>query len=553
MNDRIANTSLLLGSTILVFTVSILCVSTIFYILGFPISGYSIIVAACAGVAFGWHGAKRYFTEDHFRQLAVVILSIIALAITAIYFSGSFYDISFDGQSCHQEAIIQLKNGWNPFHDPSLKHVANSDWINAYPKGPWINAAALYQTTNDIEQGKAFNFLLIFASFFLCLAAYLTFDKNGLGKAVAISALLALNPVSVDQSLSFYVDGQLASLLIALAALAYLLFRKADKLILTAIAATIIMAVNIKFTGIVYTSIFSAGLFAWLFIYGKKEYARNVLIVVAASSLIGLLVVGFNPYVTNTIRHGNPFYPLVGAKVTDIMSDDTPGNLLGMNRFEKFFASLFSKSENVTTEGHTTYKWPFTLIDGETAWLAEKPDIRAGGFGPLFSGSFILALSIILIALLLKPKNTLVLNIIGLIIVLAASIFVNPACWWARYVPQLWVVPFLAVVLALYAFDGKQMRILGWLLITALAANTAIVSVVYFNGQAAFTDALTRQLSYIAGQHQPVLVKFNDFNSNRLRLQAFGIAYKEVEKAPVSEPFKILCSEAVLFRGPVGR
>lgn len=274
--------------------------------------------------------------------------------------------------------------------------------INLYSKGTWITAAALYKITGHIEHGKTFNFLLIIASFFITLSAFKNFKQINHGKAIILSFLLSFNPVSICQTLSFYVDGQLSSLLVIMASLGYLLFVLNDKLvIINLLGLSIIMIFNVKFTGFVYALVFSAGLLICFFLSNERKINVKILKVYMASCLLGIFLVGYNPYITNTVKCGNPFYPLAGKGALKIIEPNMPANFLAMNRFEKLFTSIFSKSENVQTPRMTEFKLPFTISKSELHAFG-IPDVRIGGFGPLFGGAVILASLIIINALPLR-------------------------------------------------------------------------------------------------------------------------------------------------------
>ncbi len=42
------------------------------------------------------------------------------LMFLSFWISGWFYDVSFDGQWYHQDAILFFSKGWNPYYDPLL-------------------------------------------------------------------------------------------------------------------------------------------------------------------------------------------------------------------------------------------------------------------------------------------------------------------------------------------------------------------------------------------------------------------------------------------------
>jgi len=86
------------------------------------------------------------------------------------------------------------------------RDTVNYVWINHYAKGAWLRAAAVQALSGQLEQGKAFGPLLMVAAALLVFAAAAA--AVGRWRAGILAALAALNPVSVCQILTFYVDGQ---------------------------------------------------------------------------------------------------------------------------------------------------------------------------------------------------------------------------------------------------------------------------------------------------------------------------------------------------------
>ena len=77
------------------------------------------------------------------------------------------------------------------------------------------------------------------------------------------------------------------------------------------------------------------------------------------------------------------------------------------------------------------WKVPFTS-HFDMPFVAE--DVRISGFGHLFSGIFLISLFLSLF-LLKKKKGGLIFSAIYL------TTLLNPICWWARFVPQLHLLP----------------------------------------------------------------------------------------------------------------
>jgi hypothetical protein len=92
-------------------------------------------------------------------------------------------------------------------------------------------------------------------------------------------------------------------------------------------------------------------------------------------------------------------------------------------------------------------------IKNFSAWFFSKSDtgvfvytdVRVGGFGPLFSGICLLTLIIIILITYYCHKNYITVNnyILFLCFLIFLTVIINPESWWARYVPQLWLIPLL--------------------------------------------------------------------------------------------------------------
>lgn len=540
---KLGNLSLVIGSSLVFLIFSILLITSISLALGYSILRIEIYLAVFATVLFIAWATRQYFEAPVLKVFAVVTIFLAISAWIFLVVSGKLYDVSYDGQVYHQEAIIQLTDGWNPFYKTLLpqdhSHYLS---INCYPKGPWICAAALYKITGRIEQSKSFNLVFMMISFFISLSALLSMDKVRLGTAVILGSLLSMNPVSICQSLSFYVDGQLSSMLITLASLLYLLFKRWDRLTLLTTALTIPIVINIKFTGIAYLLIFICEglLCAWL--YGKRTLVLSMVLVVALSFPVGLLLIGYSPYITNTLQHGHPFYPLGGAKSVDIIQFNMPGKFSEMNRFEKLFVSLYSESRNAVQPDTYEWKIPFTVNEAELRTFF-SPDTRIGGWGPLFGSVLLISFLIISLGLKLDLPRTIIAAGVGFLVMV--TVFVNPESWWARYSPQLWIAPFIFVLLSEH-LQGKLIHVLAGITIFVLILNVLLVSGSYLRGQYHINQALKRQLMSIKNQQEPAIVYFGDFRSNRIRLRELGIKYSETKELKCSEYLSLVSSKTKL-------
>ncbi|MEF3302706.1 hypothetical protein [Paenibacillus sp. GYB003] len=535
MKDRIQHTSLLAGFFLLVFTAACFAVTTLLFLANVSVTAVNLFVALAATLAFVWFAAKAYFPERHPVYFGIGLIVSGALFCVFLGISGHFYDLSYDGQTYHQEGILQMAAGWNPFYDKPLgeQGVPYAIWIDHYAKAGETIAAALYAVTGQIELSKVFNFALILASFFLSFAALAECLPRKKGLAAVFALLLACNPVSMYQSLSFYVDGQLGSLLISLAALGVLVYLRYSHYLMVAFALCMALTINNKFTAIAYVGIFCIGLILALYIAQKHDVLKKMFVAMTAATIIGVVILGFNPYVTNTVRDHNPFYPLAGEDAKDVVAAFTPTSFMTMNRVEEAIVSYFSQAEgNSTKRDATTLKTPFTVKMEELKYYG-IPDTAISGFGPLFSGVLVLCLLVLVMSFLFNIPRTMV--VLGLLAILFASVFINYAAWWARYVPHLWLLPFIIALLGFSFEERKVIRGVSWLMVGVLFVNVALVSYSYFNLQSDANRNLKRQLQTLKQAEQPVTAYFSYAFSNKNRLDEYGIAYEEVKEQPKCE------------------
>ncbi len=215
--------------------------------------------------------------------------------------------------------------------------------------------------------------------------------------------------------------------------------------------------------------------------------------------IAAVCVVGFQPYITNTIHKGNPFYPSMSVDkegaVQNVVMWQAPREFMEMNRFGKLFYSLFSKSEH-RTDRMPRLKIPISM-DGPEIEAFRHPDVRFGGFGPLYGSVLILTVGV---AMVLIGSRRLV----GILTLVAAGVIllpalVNPEAWWARLSPQLWLLP-LAFVVALYYIHHQENRYVQYLrgfAISLLFINCILVANKYISNTLQTGAHLHRQVTQL--------------------------------------------------------
>jgi hypothetical protein len=487
-----------------------------------------------------------YFPQERIRVFGLVFGSAVISFCLFALLSSRIYDISWDGQTYHAEAIMQLANGWNPFYEasPSTFGIRTYPWffpvhMAFFPKALWIYAAALYKFSGSFESGKAFHLTLILACFLFSFAALSTFRSIKWPWILIVSLLIAFNPVSVCQMYTYYVDGQLSSLLGIIVCLLILIYRRPDRVLMVVLMLVVILMINVKLNGALYVAILAGGY--WLF-YAvvKKAHRAELTAWLMAGGILGGGFVGFSPYVTQFIKKlittGNPFHPYAGG--TSVVRPESPeifGN--NMDRVRELAVSLFSKSE-VLPKPSFKLKLPFTFSLDEVQAF-DFPDVRMGGFGPLFSGAIVLSVAILVV---LFWKYRWRLRCAAHLLVLMSLIFISALSfsesWWARYAPQVWMIPVITGIIGLLIVRHGQQRWLIFALLLTLSVNNLLIYVPYTLAAYRGAQEVGWQLAALKSQRGPITVQFNRFAGTRYRFDREGIRYVEVKTLPCAEEQK---------------
>ncbi|MEI6729883.1 MAG: hypothetical protein WCL30_01370 [Pseudomonadota bacterium] len=398
-------------------------------------------------------------------------LLLCGLFLLSCLIAYPIFDSSYDGTTYHADAILLLLKDINPIYQEM--HWFDDLWTNHYPKAAWCFSAIIIHLTDNYNLGKIHHTLLIytvFAYIFSCLARR-EFD---LKNAVLLALAGALSPVAVSQMHSQYVDGTLCSLttllIFASATIISARPRNIDFLVLIISSCLLI---NVKFTGLVYAivilSIVAIAVFYAWFKFKTGESLRKLKAVFTsfcAIFIFGICIIGYNPYFSNYLQHGHPMYPIMGKDKVDVLEFLLPPMFKNddYSRVSKLILSVFSKTHNV--ENHHTanpvLKIPFTFEQDEIDNMAYT-DPRIAGWGVLFGGILLLAI----VASFNKPMS------IAVYITLA-TILVNPESWWARYAPQLALLPLLLIIPTFNSQFSWQ-RGLGKVVAVLLIVNSSII------------------------------------------------------------------------------
>lgn len=529
-----------IGAALAMFVAAVSLTTAVFLLIGLR-SSWLAIPAAALGLSFFGLRLNKFPLKNYLWE-AVAVAGIIAGSIYAASISNDF---SFDGQRYHKAAIIQLADGWNPYWDAPVENIDGDKWVNHYPKSTWFFASPIYQLTGSLEAGKAFQLILLAASLFLSFSLFRLFLMPR-PLALLFSAGVAFNPVLIVQAFTYYVDGTLGAVLLIALCLMIHLFVSPRLPTLLMLCMFLMFGVNIKFTAVLYFGIFVCSAVIPIWLFNKKHLYRawgGLLIAL----LVGVCVIGMNPYMKNTLSYGHPFFPLAGKNSIDLLTPHTHSELFGHNRLHNLALSIFSPVRNISSFGKTNGRFelkpPFLVDRGEYIALTAT-DARQGGFGPFFSGLMVISLGVGLVGILLERRRSAPVFFLSAVIFL--SVLSNYAAWWARYVPQLWLLPF--VFLCSLPMKKPIARTLVWPALILALMNISTVLAANWTYQFVRERNLANQLSLLkkAESAGPLQIKMFAARSVIERVRESGIHPTIVDTLTCEPTVKLLGSPTQL-------
>ena len=481
-------------------------------------------------------------------KLQESLISILCCLLFC-WISSKAYDFTWDGQAYHQLSILMFSEGWNPYWDNEKIDTYYDDiWVYGYPKSLWIFSTAIYEITHNILVGKAYNLLFTFSTFLLCFDTFKRYLPNHKIMALYISLLTAFNPVVICQLFTYYIDSTLYLLMIDMLMISFLWIKTKNEILLFALSVVIILMCNTKFTGAVYAVVIGLTLLAIFhsYYYSLLKQLFNTMLI---SGIIGIFVIGYNPYITNFIRHGNIGWPIMGDNKIDIVTPQGPKDLVSENRIKKLFISnnSFAHNDNVSTP---VLKFPGQI--GKFEYLVySAPDVRIGGFGPLYNIIFIYTMIMMCLILFNKSiKRKEKILIIGLVV----SILSNPECWWARYIPQMYFLSIITIIISYKATDlgfiRNYHRYICIICIAILTINLTFVSAGYFRklkSNISLHSHNIERLKYIYNESgRDLYVTFHKLDSRRLSVfEANEIKILDSKKNGLPNGYDIIYKDSI--------
>lgn len=388
-------------------------------------------------------------------------LGLVIFIGISIAFSFLSFDTAYDSLTYHETTICYLIEGWNPVFEYAFPE---SLWSKHYARAQELLGSSIAFATGYLETGKSVSLMFILASLFL--AFY--FLKNlwrqlSNNHILIVTIILIINPVVLSQITTFYNDLFLYPGLVVL----FLSLLDAYKNCrgnsiswfdwIIALMFTAIL-INTKFTHFFYCGLVWIGFLIMGIINGRKGYSLRIIMVASFALIIGVIWIGWNPYITNLINTGDPFYPLLTGDV-DIMSSNTPDIYNDDNRFVNFFKSQLSTE----TDAWILITHPLNFKN----YFATTLDSRTLGFGALFLPLFLL--SVYLMIKTKAPKNFVIVYLLSIV-----SCFIFSQAWWARYAPMIWATLGISV---LYSFISHKCVIVRKIIIAGTLINLILVGI----------------------------------------------------------------------------
>jgi hypothetical protein len=507
---------------------------------------FTLPLGLATSLAYASYYLKKFKKGSY---IPLLLLTVLAIFFASYSISKLFFDTSYDGQWYHLQTALFLAKGWNPFDFPGLR-----EWIISttalphffvfekgliftihYTKGYEMLLAAAMNCFHQVIVNPSFYSVIFTITIFLSSNRILK-SFTSINKKIRFLFALAItcNPILIAQFAISYVDGAMAyaTTLLLLTLIDYI--RNHDQISLYTAALTMLLVINIKFTGLVFVVVFVGGFGVYLIATKTSILYKKYFAITGLAFILGFALVGFQPYITNAVQYnGNFLYPalVVSDHHLDtemLIKNQANSKFLQRNRVEKFFISIFSERSNIL-KAEPKIQFPINY-NGKSDYAA-----RFGGFGATFGLSIILS---ILLIFFVREKT-----IITAVILTWISLFAIGEAWWARYVPQAWLIPILTA-LGIFIRDKncalKYNKTIAIALLIITMINILFVETLSYTKKPYFemirNNIDNNQVVYL---NMPQNQKYNGTIFTWMALQYYGIKVDFQQKPSCKEIFII--------------
>ncbi len=458
---------------------------------------------------------------------------IILTSVLFVTFKIAFvFDYSWDGLAYHLPSILSIREGWNPFRDPHARLLLT----NTYPNGFWTLSAIYGAILGSYEYGKIINGFLSLCFAIISIHTIDCIKKNKILSFLVISCVLLSNIAS--QFFTNHLDGSIYILFSLFLMIVFIhAYSEYDRRYAAASVSIIIVLINTKTSGLYFAV---TGLTIWFLIQYRiltgsntlkiKKSGVFLLFLGVVCFVLGVIIVGWRPWVTNIVEYKSVFYP---DPQTTLMGM-APSNLREYNPFQSIIHAIYGYHTDAPPPETAHLKPPFIVEAAEFSISPIGP--RSGGFGPLFGAMVTIAFAARLLSRFLHRLKFGNIDYVCMIIFSASAVL--PGAWWARFIPMVYLIPLLLTLKVLKS-DGIFSRITGLLIIMLSIINFIPTIIFYQNLQAyaGYADNILKTLYY--DKSKVVIVHDDPFGDQNTashhvwskRLAANGIPYRVTQNS----------------------
>jgi hypothetical protein len=500
-----------LGLTIIQFLSILFILTQIAFYFGIGVNFGSFIVTVLItflilflSVFFDYK--KNNETDNVIRSamlVSLIVSVIFAIAfVISIGFGNIFIDQSFDSNAYHKPYSLFFVNGWNPIMSntpPDLfegKIKGNDHKKNSYPKASEMIASYIYLLSDSLESVKAINLIILFSAFAITLFTILLFLPYNRIAAITVSFVAVLNPVWIAQSTEFFIDGFTSELILILICLILIYINGNNNwYILLSLLLDSVLLLSTKGSSLLFIPLFMVMLVTLVWLFCRHQMSNVIIFLVI---LMGIsLITGFSPYMENYKNYKSPLGEDIGSPegFTQFYTGYTNNLLPGWAvPRELFIKSLFSSPSQKYYGMKNPFSFQLTELDNLTG------ENRINGYGPLCGITILVSLILLLLLIPnIKNRDTTILLICILFIFL--TVILHPACWWARFVPQFFLIPVFIGVCG-YINGSFLSKSLSSLLLILMILNIGLVGYHSYSVSYMTTKDFERGLSNIRDNAQ---------------------------------------------------
>ncbi len=534
------------------------------------------VVWVAGGNIGKWHWLAfpfGYFLSGiafRFRELIVYAATGIGITVGVGVWSiccAHLWALNWDGMLIHKEFVMALEEGWNPVKDPLYSQaIGRDEWEKqaSFHKIEWggyqvrfghLFQAVLAKATGSVEAGKAVNLLFLLLPFSVALHVLGLWRMSAVTRYL-LAGLIALNPVWILQSISFWEDAQFAGLSVSAVLIAMMVSRRVKIGEFILLACLALLLIGSKRSGLAFAGmllVWTVGLSCLRLRPSKRNLRNGLLLLCGLGSLGSLLLWGPTqlhqkiPYQWDQVLKVNQLEYLVGSEAASTLTrlDSLHGPL-------QFLAVILSPASMEMRDSEV--QAPFVIgYDELDVYFHIFAAPWFGGFGPWYAE----ALLLLSIAVLMGQRK----GVWGGSIVMpwmlfqVVLLFCMPVIF-PRWIPFLWLFPFLCFVWIHAAnspdscipqgrdFCSKKQspeRIVSllrgsrfwscvsWLGMGVLAINVGLLLLLNSLGHYRASKVVKEQLEFAhAYLSEPLPVSYAEFPSNRDWLDSKQIAWKRV-------------------------